>query len=86
MITRCIFLYFSGGIEKLLMMDTSVDMVNLCKQAEQSSPNKNVETSFIIGDEEFLPVKERYAQKFLRTLLKSSSKKSMTSSNCFVVV
>ncbi|XP_020554590.1 putative methyltransferase At1g22800 isoform X2 [Sesamum indicum] len=47
-----------GGIEKLIMMDTSHDMVKLCKQAEQSSPNKNVETSFIVGDEEFLPVKE----------------------------
>ncbi|CAA0837394.1 Putative methyltransferase [Striga hermonthica] len=47
-----------GGIEKLIMMDTSPDMVKLCKENEQLSPNKNVETSFIIGDEEFLPVKE----------------------------
>ncbi|KAK4412775.1 putative methyltransferase, mitochondrial [Sesamum alatum] len=47
-----------GGIEKLIMMDTSYDMVKLCKQAEQSLPNKNVETSFIVADEEFLPVKE----------------------------
>ncbi|KAH6779585.1 S-adenosyl-L-methionine-dependent methyltransferases superfamily protein [Perilla frutescens var. hirtella] len=51
-------LHGRGGIEKLLMMDTSVDMVKLCKQAEQNSPNKNVETSFIVADEEFLPVKE----------------------------
>lgn len=56
---------FSGGIEKLIMMDSSVDMVNLCKLAEKSSPNKNVETSFIVGDEEFMPVKERFAQCFL---------------------
>ncbi|KAL7138279.1 hypothetical protein ABFS83_10G152300 [Erythranthe nasuta] len=47
-----------GGIEKLIMMDTSHDMVKLCKQTEQSSPNENVETSFVVADEEFLPVKE----------------------------
>ncbi|KAK6147816.1 hypothetical protein DH2020_018728 [Rehmannia glutinosa] len=47
-----------GGIEKLIMMDSSYDMVKLCKQSEQNSPNKNVETSFIVADEEFLPVKE----------------------------
>ncbi|GER52567.1 malonyl-[acyl-carrier protein]O-methyltransferase [Striga asiatica] len=49
---------YSGGIEKLIMMDTSPDMVKLCKENEHQSPNKNVETSFIVGDEEFLPVKE----------------------------
>ncbi|XP_019246364.1 PREDICTED: putative methyltransferase At1g22800 [Nicotiana attenuata] len=47
-----------GGIEKLLMMDTSCDMVKLCKDAEQQMPNDNIETSYIIGDEEYLPVKE----------------------------
>ncbi|PIN09594.1 putative methyltransferase [Handroanthus impetiginosus] len=47
-----------GGIEKLIMMDTSHEMVKLCKLAEQDSPNKNVETTFIVADEEFLPVKE----------------------------
>ncbi|PIN12293.1 putative methyltransferase [Handroanthus impetiginosus] len=47
-----------GGIEKLIMMDTSYDMVKLCKLAEQDSPSKNVVTSFIVADEEFLPVKE----------------------------
>ncbi|XP_009757893.1 putative methyltransferase At1g22800, mitochondrial [Nicotiana tabacum] len=47
-----------GGIEKLLMMDTSCDMVKLCKDAEQQTPNDNIETSYIIGDEEYLPVKE----------------------------
>lgn len=45
-----------GGIEKLIMMDTSYDMVKMCKEAEQL--NGNVETSFLVGDEEFLPVKE----------------------------
>ncbi|XP_059301615.1 putative methyltransferase At1g22800, mitochondrial isoform X3 [Lycium ferocissimum] len=47
-----------GGIEKLLMMDISCDMVKLCKDAEQQMPNDNIETSYIIGDEEYLPVKE----------------------------
>ncbi|KAL6530601.1 hypothetical protein OROMI_028490 [Orobanche minor] len=49
---------FQRGIEKLIMMDTSNDMVKLCKQTEQNSPKKNVETSFIVADEEFLPMKE----------------------------
>ncbi|OIT22834.1 putative methyltransferase [Nicotiana attenuata] len=40
------------------MMDTSCDMVKLCKDAEQQMPNDNIETSYIIGDEEYLPVKE----------------------------
>ncbi|XP_022888058.1 putative methyltransferase At1g22800, mitochondrial isoform X1 [Olea europaea var. sylvestris] len=47
-----------GGIEKLIMMDASYDMVKLCKESEQDLPNKNVETSFIVADEEFLPVNE----------------------------
>ncbi|XP_015169520.1 putative methyltransferase At1g22800 isoform X3 [Solanum tuberosum] len=47
-----------GGIEKLLMMDTSWDMVKLCKDAEQQMPTDNIETSYVIGDEEYLPVKE----------------------------
>ncbi|XP_052201049.1 putative methyltransferase At1g22800, mitochondrial isoform X3 [Diospyros lotus] len=48
----------SGGIEKLIMMDTSYDMIKLCKDAEQDVPDKNIETSFVVGDEEFLPVNE----------------------------
>lgn len=47
-----------GGVEKLIMMDSSSDMVKLCKDAEKDMPDQNVETSFIVGDEEFLPVKE----------------------------
>ncbi|KAF3447418.1 hypothetical protein FNV43_RR12604 [Rhamnella rubrinervis] len=47
-----------GGIEKFVMMDTSYDMVKLCKSAEQDAPTENIETSFMVGDEEFLPVKE----------------------------
>lgn len=42
------------------MMDTSWDMVKLCKDAEQQMPTDNIETSYIIGDEEYLPVKEKY--------------------------
>ncbi|CAL5358529.1 unnamed protein product [Camellia sinensis] len=29
-----------------------------CKDAEEDASNKNIETSFVVGDEEFLPVKE----------------------------
>ncbi|KAI8533648.1 hypothetical protein RHMOL_Rhmol10G0025800 [Rhododendron molle] len=47
-----------GAIEKLIMMDTSYDMVKLCKDAEQDVADKNIETSFLVGDEEFLPIKE----------------------------
>lgn len=48
-----------GGIEKLIMMDTSYDMLKVCKDAEIDSRDKGIETSFVVGDEEFLPVKER---------------------------
>ncbi|XP_075508892.1 putative methyltransferase At1g22800, mitochondrial isoform X2 [Primulina tabacum] len=47
-----------GGIKKLIMMDASHDMVKLCKKSEQELSNKNIETSFIVAEEEFLPVKE----------------------------
>ncbi|XP_057490637.1 putative methyltransferase At1g22800, mitochondrial isoform X2 [Actinidia eriantha] len=47
-----------GAIEKLIMMDTSYEMVKLCKNIEQDVSNKTIETSFVVGDEEFLPVKE----------------------------
>ncbi|XP_058194999.1 putative methyltransferase At1g22800, mitochondrial isoform X2 [Rhododendron vialii] len=47
-----------GAVEKLIMMDTSYDMVKLCKDAEQDVTDKNIETSFLVGDEEFLPIKE----------------------------
>ncbi|KZV27382.1 methyltransferase [Dorcoceras hygrometricum] len=47
-----------GGIKKLIMMDTSHEMVKLCKKSEQELSNKNIETSFIVADEEFLPLKE----------------------------
>ncbi|KAF2296987.1 hypothetical protein GH714_014124 [Hevea brasiliensis] len=47
-----------GSIEKLIMMDISYDMIKLCEDAKEDA-NKNIETSFIVGDEEFLPIKER---------------------------
>ncbi|XP_010521101.1 PREDICTED: putative methyltransferase At1g22800 [Tarenaya hassleriana] len=47
-----------GGIEHLVMMDTSYDMIKSCKDAHEASPYNNVETSFVVADEEFLPVKE----------------------------
>jgi len=40
-------------------------MIKLCKDAEQDVPDKNTETSFVVGDEEFLPVNERYAFQLL---------------------
>ncbi|XP_010912691.1 putative methyltransferase At1g22800, mitochondrial [Elaeis guineensis] len=47
-----------GGIEKLIMMDTSFDMVKRLKDSEKNFPNNNFETFFVVGDEEFLPIKE----------------------------
>lgn len=41
------------------MMDTSYDMVKLCKDTERSISSDAVETYYIVGDEEFLPIKER---------------------------
>ena len=53
-----------GGIEKLVMMDMSLDMVELCKEVEKDATDGSVETFFVVGDEEFLPVRERYAYWF----------------------
>ncbi|OIT02185.1 putative methyltransferase [Nicotiana attenuata] len=50
------------------MMDTSCDMVKLCKDAEQQMPNDNIETSYIIGDEEYLPVKENFVDLVISCL------------------
>ncbi|KAK3229935.1 hypothetical protein Dsin_001816 [Dipteronia sinensis] len=47
-----------GAIKKLIMMDTSYDMVKLCKDFQHDAPNENIETSFVVCDEEFLPIKE----------------------------
>ncbi|XP_058097642.1 putative methyltransferase At1g22800, mitochondrial isoform X2 [Magnolia sinica] len=47
-----------GAIQKLIMMDMSYDMVKLCKDAEADVSDNNLETHFVVGDEEFLPIKE----------------------------
>lgn len=40
-------------------MDASYDMVQRCKNDYHESINNNMETMFLVGDEEFLPIKER---------------------------
>lgn len=47
-----------GGIEKFIMMDMSHDMIKLCRDIEANVSDNNVETYFVVGDEEFLPIKE----------------------------
>lgn len=47
-----------GGIEKLIVMDASHDMVQRCKNDYLASNNETIETTFVVGDEEFLPIKE----------------------------
>ncbi|XP_042757702.1 putative methyltransferase At1g22800, mitochondrial [Lactuca sativa] len=44
------------GIEKLIMMDSSHDMVKLCKDSEKDLSSDNIEISFLVGDKEFLPI------------------------------
>ncbi|XP_058722065.1 putative methyltransferase At1g22800, mitochondrial [Vicia villosa] len=46
------------SIEKLIVMDASYDMVQRCKNDNHESINDNMETTFLVGDEEFLPIKE----------------------------
>ncbi|KAG8472686.1 hypothetical protein CXB51_034612 [Gossypium anomalum] len=47
-----------GAIQKFIMMDTSYDMLKLCQSSQLDSDNENIETSYVVGDEEFLPIKE----------------------------
>ncbi|KAB2048772.1 hypothetical protein ES319_A13G132600v1 [Gossypium barbadense] len=47
-----------GAIQKFIMMDTSYDMLKLCKSSQRDSDNENIETSYVVGDEEFLAIKE----------------------------
>ncbi|KAL1358172.1 hypothetical protein AAHE18_04G014700 [Arachis hypogaea] len=51
-------LYTQRTIEKLIVMDASYEMVQLCKNAEDASNNDNIETLYVVADEEFLPIKE----------------------------
>nr|CAB3459635.1 unnamed protein product [Digitaria exilis] len=46
-----------GGIEKLIMMDMSADMVRKWRGSENATDD-GPETHFVVGDEEFLPIKE----------------------------
>ncbi|KAM1392233.1 hypothetical protein ACFX13_020237 [Malus domestica] len=57
-----------GAIEKLIMMSASYDMVKLCRNAERELQTENIETSFMVVDEEFLPVKERSVDLVLSCL------------------
>uniref|UniRef100_A0A0D9XXR0 Methyltransferase domain-containing protein n=1 Tax=Leersia perrieri TaxID=77586 RepID=A0A0D9XXR0_9ORYZ len=47
-----------GGIEKLIMMDMSADMVRKWQEMENATDD-SLETHFVVGDEEYLPIKER---------------------------
>ncbi|KQJ91898.1 putative methyltransferase At1g22800, mitochondrial [Brachypodium distachyon] len=46
-----------GGIEKLTMMDMSAEMVKKWRELDNAAGD-GLETHFIVGDEEFLPIKE----------------------------
>ncbi|XP_027913865.1 putative methyltransferase At1g22800, mitochondrial [Vigna unguiculata] len=48
----------NGGVEKLIVMDASYDMVQACRNAYPASPNNAVQKEFLVADEEFLPIKE----------------------------
>lgn len=50
--------FVAGGIERLIMMEMSADMVKKWRESENSSGDEP-ETHFVVGDEEFLPIKER---------------------------
>ncbi|KAK9141275.1 hypothetical protein Scep_010956 [Stephania cephalantha] len=48
-----------GGIETLTMMDSSLEMIRLCRESELELPDREkIETLYVVGDEEYLPVKE----------------------------
>eukprot|EP00268_Persea_americana_P013944 TRINITY_DN16178_c0_g1_i10.p1 TRINITY_DN16178_c0_g1~~TRINITY_DN16178_c0_g1_i10.p1 ORF type:complete len:231 (-),score=59.00 TRINITY_DN16178_c0_g1_i10:456-1148(-) len=40
------------------MMDMSYDMIKFCRDAEANVSDDSIETFFMVGDEEFLPIKE----------------------------
>jgi NADH dehydrogenase [ubiquinone] 1 alpha subcomplex assembly factor 5 len=58
----------TGGIEKLIMMDTSYDMIKSCRDAQDDSLDNSIETSYFVGDEEFLPVKESSVDLIISSL------------------
>ena len=53
-----IMICVAGGIEKFTMMDMSEDMVNKWRELENATDDC-LETHFIVGDEEYLPIKEK---------------------------
>ncbi|CAH8392432.1 unnamed protein product [Eruca vesicaria subsp. sativa] len=57
-----------GGIEKLIMMDTSHDMIKSCRDAQHDSVDKSIDTSYLVGDEEFLPIKESSVDLIISSL------------------
>ncbi|XP_010498766.1 PREDICTED: putative methyltransferase At1g22800 [Camelina sativa] len=57
-----------GGIEKLIMMDTSYDMIKSCRDADEGSLDNSIETSYLVGDEEFLPIKESSVDLIISSL------------------
>ncbi|KAL0695196.1 hypothetical protein Bca4012_062376 [Brassica carinata] len=57
-----------GGIEKLIMMDTSHDMIKSCRDAQEDSVDNSIETSYLVGDEEFLPIKENSVDLIISSL------------------
>jgi NADH dehydrogenase [ubiquinone] 1 alpha subcomplex assembly factor 5 len=46
-----------GGIEKLIMMDMSADMVRKWREMDNATDDV-LETQFVVGDEEYLPSKK----------------------------
>lgn len=48
-------------MEKLIMMDMSFDMIKVLKDTDEKFARNNLETFYVVGDEEFLPIKEKYA-------------------------
>ncbi|ESW20614.1 hypothetical protein PHAVU_005G001600 [Phaseolus vulgaris] len=48
----------NGGVEKLIVMDASYDMVQACRNTRRASSDNAVKTEFLVADEEFLPIKE----------------------------
>ncbi|KAG2623471.1 putative methyltransferase At1g22800, mitochondrial [Panicum virgatum] len=56
-----------GGIEELIMMDMSPDMVKKWRESENATDD-GPETHFVVGDEEFLPIKES-SQDLIMTCL-----------------
>ncbi|KAF3607251.1 hypothetical protein DY000_02046219 [Brassica cretica] len=54
-----------GGIEKLIMMDTSHDMIKSCRDAQDDN---SIDTSYLVGDEEFLPIKESSVDLIISSL------------------